>query len=143
MRQLILLFISLCMIISCDYGNIEVGRGIDSELICEFYLGDEINRVELQIGTNIYHPESANWDKDANFINNLIATGISSDDSIKFVNSDSTMQLRFLNPTVDDSTDFNSKKRAHFWNIDNWYATDDAVYYILTEENFEQYAEDI
>ena len=146
MKHLSLLLISLCMIISCDYGNVEVGQGIDSELICEFYefyLGDEINRVELQIGTNIYHPESANWDKDANFINNLIAAGISSEDSVKFINLDSTEQMIFINPVIDDSVDFKEKQSAHFWNIDNWYATDDAVYYIFTEENFEQYAEDI
>ena len=64
-------------------------------------------------------------------------------DSLLFADTASERTLRFINPLIDDSVDFKAKRSAHFWNIDNWYATKDAVFYLLTTENFERYAEGI
>ena len=145
--HVIVLFTFLALLTRCgDYGDVEVSQGIDSQLessLYEFYSGHAISRVGLQIGLNLYHPESANWHKRDDFIVKLMATGISSDDSVKFINLDSTRQMVFINPIVDDSVDFKAKRSTHFWNIDNWYATKDAVYYLLTTENFERFAEEI
>ena len=129
-----------------DYGNIEVSKGIDSDLELVFFRyssGIQFDRIDIIEGLSLHIITGPNWDKRDNFIINLKASGISSDDSVKFINLDSTRQLVFINPMVDDSVDFKAKKSAHFWNIDNWYATKDAVYYLLTTENFERFAEEL
>ena len=145
MKTLIFLLVSLCIIVSCDYRNVEVGIGIDSDLNSLFYRfsNGQFARIEIPEGSSLYVVTGPNWDKGDNFINNLKDSDISSEDSVRFINLDSTKYLLFVNPMIDDSVDFKEKQSAHFWNIDNWYATDNAVYYLLTEENFEQYAKEI
>ena len=136
----------LWLLVSCDHKNVEVGRGIDSDFevaMFAFIEGTMVIDIEISSGRNIYRPESANWDEDEDFIRNLIAAGISNSDSIKFTKPDGSFQLVFINPVLDDSIDFNSKIKAHFWNIENWYGTDDAVYYLLTEEHFNEFGQSI
>ena len=145
------MFISLSMLRDCDFnGLIIVSEGVDSEFegSMTYYGGDNQNNLvtvqkEFTKGRNPQFTLSDKWRKKDNFLELFLKVGMAPDDSVIFFNLDSTRQLVFINPMVDDSVDFKAKKSAHFWNIDNWYATKDAVYYLLTTENFERFAEEI
>ena len=131
---------------SCHIGDIEISQGVDSELdvsYSAFSNGKSVHSLDFSTGRNIYRPQYITWGSKDNFIWLLQEAQISGLDSLLFVSSKSERTLSFINPMVDDSVDFKAKRSTHFWNIDNWYATKDAVYYLLTTENFERYAEEI
>ena len=131
---------------SCHIGDIEISQGVDSESDLSYAVfsnGTPTYRLEFSAGRNIYRPQYITWSEKDNFIWRLQEAQISGVDSLLFADTASERTLRFINPLIDDSVDFKAKRSAHFWNIDNWYATKDAVFYLLTTENFERYAEGI
>ena len=66
-------------------------------------------------------------------------------DSVLFINLDSTYKVVFVNPTIDDYQDYNKKLDAHFWNPSNWEQKNwnDNACFIIREVSFEKYKEPI
>ena len=146
MRSVLIAAMIFTVLQSCHYGDVEVSQGIESELdvsYSAFSKGKPVHSLDFSTGRNIYRPQYITWGSKDNFIWLLQEAQISGLDSLLFVSSKSERTLSFINPIVDDSVDFKAKLSAHFWNIDNWYATKDAVYYLLTTENFERFAKEI
>ena len=151
LRPLLLYLISSILILGCEpNGEIFVDHGVDSEFKgVLFYFGidgdDPFVAIKEDFGTGRTSLSyvTDNWRRKDDFLENLSNVGVLPYDSVAFFDEDSLQKLQFINPMVDDSVDFKAKKSAHFWNIDNWYATKDAVFYLLTAENFERFAEEI
>lgn len=147
MKAITLLITTVLLIESCNTADVRVSEGIDSDFRATFsafgHTDMAIEAFEVEIGQSVFNPYVVIWNEKDDFIKKLHSSMIAGFDSVRFVNESNTRQLVFINPQVDDSLDYKLKTDAHFWNIVNWYSTDDAVFYLLTKENFELYGEDI
>ena len=159
MGKILISIFSLLLISSCD-GDINVGEiGIDSDLNGNFlpYFDGKIGPPQgvsrpvagsFTTGVNIYSDilGTVEYQEEDNGIDELFRISpLFEMDSVLLINSDSTLKLVYIRPTLDDSNDLNAKSEIHLWNPNNWYQNQKTkdFFFEVRQSHFENFGEDI
>lgn len=110
------------LLLSCHEGHVVIRLGFESNTTAHYYgfrNSEIVDDYTIINGNSRWMDDFAVWDEDDDFRDKLLLSGISVNDSVWFINSDSTLRITYINPILDDSLDYKLKS-SHFWNIDNW-----------------------
>lgn len=147
-----LTIVILSLAVACDIGRTISFVGVDSFEEMELLLFNDCSLFEEEFCGKNYQVVSVTKGKSSYFLPFEYSKGdniweefaeenVFRLDSVWFISSDSTMSLKFINPSIDDSANYNFQTEAHFWNLENWYqdGKHGDIYYEIREEDFDKY----